>query len=155
MRLACIFASNALGGHSLDWAFMKRLLLLSLALVAVVGCGGNSGSNPVRYEGTYTGTWVNLENGEDQGTSTWTIESDGTVDGQDFDPGRETTFHVQGRIQSNGALTSTSTPTSGEPASLNGTLSFNNANQLTGTLVWSAEGTQSYRYTFTRNANQQ
>lgn len=131
---------------------MKRLLLLSLAAVAVAGCAGSSSSGGTRFPGQYTGTWVNVENAADAGTAAWTIASDGTVTGQDFDPGRETTFNIAGQIDSAGNLVSQSTPVGGTAASLNGRLGYNSTNQLTGILVWTGEGTQSYRYTFTRDS---
>lgn len=132
---------------------MKRLLLLSLAVAALAGCAGSSGSTGTRFPGHYTGTWVNVENASDAGTSSWTIASDGTVTGQDFDPGRDTTFNITGQIDGEGNLVSQSTPVGGEAASLNGRLGYNSSDQLTGILVWGGEGTQSYRYTFTRQSD--
>lgn len=130
---------------------MKRLLLLSLAIAATVGCGGSSSNGTAsRFPGQYTGTWVSLENPADRGTNAWTIAADGTVTGQDFDPGRGTTFDITGRIDRNGNLVSQSTPAGGTPSSLNGRLGYNASNELTGVLVWGVESPLSYRYTFTR-----
>lgn len=129
---------------------MKRLLLLSLAAVAVVGCAGNSGGAASRFPGEYTGTWVSLTDANDAGTAAWTVAADGTVTGQDFDPGRETTFNISGHIDGQGNLVSQSTPEGGEPASLNGRLGYKANDQLTGTLQWGVEPTLAYRYTFTR-----
>ena len=130
---------------------MKRSLLLSLAIVAAVGCGGSSSNGTTsRFPGQYTGTWVSLDNAADAGTAQWTVAADGTVTGQDFDPGRDTTFNIAGRIDANGNLTSQSTPTGGAPSSLNGRLGYNGNNELTGILTWGVEPALSYRYTFTR-----
>ncbi|MGV3618119.1 MAG: hypothetical protein ACO1SV_22565 [Fimbriimonas sp.] len=131
---------------------MKRLLLLSVIGAFAVGCGGSgSNGNVERFAGEYTGTWVNLADAEDAGTNHWTVSADGTITGQDFDPGRDTTFNVVGRINGGGNVTTVSTPSGGgDGASLNGSLSFDNQNRLTGTLVWGTTPPLSYRYTFTR-----
>jgi hypothetical protein len=135
-----------IAGHT---AQVKRLLLLCACVVAG-GCAGNSDSSATsRFPGAYDGTWVNLANPADAGTATWTISSDGTVHGQDFDPGRDTTFQIGGHIDADGNLTSLSTPATGEPASLAGRLTFDPQGRLSGVLEWGVQPPLQYRYTFT------
>jgi len=130
---------------------VKRLWLLSICALAC-GCAGNSSSlNADRFAGTYHGTWVNVDNASDAGTSTWTVNANGTVDGTDTDPGRETTFHVQGHVDALGNLTSTSTPEGEAASSLTGPLSFDGDGKLTGVLVWGVTPPLSYRYVFTKD----
>ena len=96
---------------------------------------------------------MNLADGSDAGTSNWTIDGNGRVEGTDTDPGRSTTFHVVGTIDAAGNLVTTSTPENGDPAaSLNGHMMIDDANQFTGTLVWGVDPAPiSYRYTFTKD----
>ncbi|WP_025226556.1 hypothetical protein [Fimbriimonas ginsengisoli] len=134
---------------------MKRLLLASCcALVCSVlaaGCGGSSAAlSPGRFAGTYNGTWVHTTDLTDAGTSTWTFSPDGAIDGTDTDPGRHTTFHVVGHIDAVGHVTTTSTPTGGDPATLTGTLAFDVQSRLSGILVWGVTPPLNYRYTLTR-----
>ncbi|MGV3618116.1 MAG: hypothetical protein ACO1SV_22550 [Fimbriimonas sp.] len=129
---------------------MKRLLLASLCLFAF-GCGGNSGSNPVSFAGAYSGTWVNTEDATDTGTSTWTIDANGTVQGNDFETGDGVVYDIEGTIDGRGNLTAMTDPTSDEgPVPLTGRLSYDSQNRLTGTLTWAANPPLTYRYTFTR-----
>jgi hypothetical protein len=104
-----------------------------------------------RFAGTYHGTWVNVADSADAGTSIWTVSASGAVDGTDTDPGRDTTFHVVGHLDTFGNLTSTSTPVGDSPSSLDGPLQFNSSGNLTGILVWGVVPPLSYRYTFTHN----
>ncbi len=131
-------------------SLMKRFLYLS-AFALLAGCAGNgNGLSPARFAGTWQGTWVNTADSSDAGTSTWTISPSGVVTGQDFDPGRGTTFDVVGNIDATGRFTSHSTPTGGEPASLNGNLAFNNDRILTGILEWGVAPPLTYTYGFHR-----
>ena len=127
------------------------LLLVSIALF-LTGCGGSSATAPMSpFVGTWNGTWVNVSDATDAGTSTWTIDSNGNVDGQDFDPGRSTTFHVVGAVTPVGVLTSNSTPTGGSPASLNGTFKFSTSAKFAGILAWGVTPVLNYQYTFSQN----
>jgi hypothetical protein len=133
---------------------MKGLtLLFALLLLVVAGCGGDSatGSNP--FAGTYQGTWVNVDDATDAGTSTWTIHSDGRVTGQDIDPNEDITYNLNGTINWRGDLETTSTPTEGDSASLDGRLMFDQNRKLTGVLTWGVQPPLDYRYTFTRVSN--
>ena len=130
---------------------LTRLSLLTAALIVMAGCAGsNSSVTPSAFAGSYTGTWVNTTDATDAGTSLWSVDSEGRVDGQDFDPVRGTTFHVVGRIDAAGHLISNSTPTTGSSATLNGDLAFNAQSKLTGQLVWGVVPPLTYTYTFTR-----
>ncbi len=129
-----------------------RFLCLFLSALILVGCGGASSSLASHpYTGSWTGTWVNISDPADAGTSEWTVDSSGLIDGHDFDPGRTTTFHVVGNITESGALTSNSTPAGGSPATLDGQMRFSSANHISGTLAWGVSPVLSYRYTFIRN----
>jgi hypothetical protein len=129
---------------------VKRLGILAFCLLAV-GCAGSSSSDPgARFAGTWRGIWVNNADANDAGTSEWTISRTGVVTGQDTDPGRATTFNVAGNVDVTGRLTSTSTPSEGAPATLNGPLSFDSEGHLTGDLVWGVQPPLTYRYTFNR-----
>lgn len=116
----------------------------------ILGCGGSTGLSP--YANVYSGTWVNIDDSTDQGTSNWTIDLDGKVNGQDNDPGRETTFDVEGHIDNNGNLVSTSTPVDGSPASLNGPMHLENG-KLVGTLTWGVDPVSHYDYVLTPQFN--
>lgn len=129
---------------------MKRLWLLSVCAVACGCAGSNSSLSAARFAGTYHGTWVNVNDASDAGTSTWTVSSTGAVDGTDTDPGRATTFHVVGQIDAFGNLQSMSTPAGESAASLDGLLQFQSNGDLSGILVWGVAPPLSYRYTFTR-----
>lgn len=131
--------------------YMKKISLAALIVLAAAGCGGNSNSlSTSRFAGTYTGTWVSLDNPADQGTCQWTFSSNGAINGQDVDPGRNTTFTIVGRTDALGNITTTSTPASGEAASLNGTVAFDSTGKLTGILTWGVSPALQYRYTFTK-----
>lgn len=129
---------------------MKRLLLLSFATLAVVGCGG-SGSNPVSrsFAGMYEGTWVNVNDASDTGTSMWIVAADGTITGTDTETGDGVTYAVGGDIDAAGNVDATTTQGE-ESDSLTGRLQFDNQNRLTGNLVWGSVPPLTYRYTFTR-----
>jgi len=129
-----------------------RYLWLLPVLLLVCGCGGSSSSvsSANRFAGTWNGTWVNVNDPKDAGDSLWTVDSTGAVDGQDFDPGRTTIFHVVGSIDGSGMLSSNSTPAGGSPSTLDGPFSVTAGGQFTGILVWGVVPPLSYRYTFTR-----
>jgi len=131
---------------------MRKTWIASALLLAAVGCGGSGNSTALaaRFAGTWSGTWVNTTNAADAGTSTWTIDANGNVDGHDFDAGRSTTFHVVGKIDPLGSFTSVSTPTTGAGASLDGPLSFGANGKLSGTLAWGVTPVLDYVYTFTK-----
>jgi hypothetical protein len=130
---------------------MRKLWLASIVLVAC-GCGGSTGptAQTARFAGTWNGTWINVDNATDAGTSLWTVAADGTVDGHDYDSGRQTVFHVVGSINALGNLTSVSTPTNAGPASLDGPFTFSGNNQFSGILAWGVTPVLNYRYVFTR-----
>jgi len=130
---------------------MPKVWLVLVGLLAC-GCAGQSASvaSIPRFAGTWEGTWTNVADSTDAGTSTWTVNGDGTVDGHDFDAGRSTTFHVVGSISGTGALSSVSTPLTGAAATLNGPLSLSDNNHLSGVLVWGVSPPLSYQYSFTR-----
>lgn len=131
---------------------VKRLLLASLCVFAAVGCGG-SGSNPVlpTLPGTYEGTWVNVNDPTDVGTSTWVIDMDGTISGTDIDGSDDSSYSVAGDVDNAGNVTATTTLTGSEETnSLTGRLQFNAQSKLTGNLVWGSVPPLTYRYTFTR-----
>jgi len=131
-----------------------RPLLALLAIVTLSGCSYDSSANDYKYAGTWTGTWVNVSDASDHGTSTWTIQSSGAVSGTDIDPTLGISYHVAGTITKEGQLTSTATPTPtvGAPASLNGTLALGTGNNsLAGDLVWGVSPPLTYHYTLTRS----
>jgi len=131
---------------------MWRIWLVFVGLL-VCGCGGGSSSlTPMnRFAGTWTGTWTNVNDATDAGTSTWNVGDKGAVDGQDFDPGRATIFHVVGNITESGVLTSTSTPAGGSPSTLDGTFELTAGSHISGVLIWGVVPPLSYQYTFTRS----
>jgi hypothetical protein len=115
-----------------------------------MGCGG-SGSNPTSpaLAGTYEGTWVNVADATDTGTSTWTIAADGTITGTDTDDSDEGVYTVTGDIDDAGNVDAT-TRLGEDSDSLTGRLRFDAQNRLTGNLVWDGVPPATYRYTFTR-----
>lgn len=136
---------------------MKRFLLASLCLFAVVGCGG-SGSNGTaqpQLAGEYEGRWVNIEDPADSGISSWTIGENGSITGTDVDDTEEFFYTVFGETDDAGNVDATTSLVGEEEViSLTGRLQFDSQNRLTGELVWNSVPPLTYRYTFTRsNAN--
>ncbi|GMV88378.1 MAG: hypothetical protein AMXMBFR81_13090 [Chthonomonas sp.] len=104
-----------------------------------------------KFAGYYAGDWVSLTDATDAGPCTWTIGSDGTIEGTDNDPVRGLVFTVRGRIDKDGNVTTMSTPDNGDPAaSLNGRLQFRADGTLSGVLEWGVAPPLSYTYTFAR-----
>jgi hypothetical protein len=131
---------------------LKRFALATAALFVIAGCAGDASVTPSRFQGSYTGTWVNVADATDAGTSTWHVDSTGNVTGQDHDAGDAIIYSLSGQLDNEGNLTSLSTPNNGDPtASLNGPMQINNQGQLTGLLVWGVEPPLTYSYTLTRN----
>jgi hypothetical protein len=135
--------------------YSRRLAIAATALLAIAslpGCAGEAAVGPSPFAGNYTGTWVNVGDPADAGTSAWSFDGAGQLSGQDFDAGRETTFTVRGTIQPDGSFVSTSTPDNGDPAaSLNGTLHRQQNGSLSGLLVWGVDPPLTYTYTLTPN----
>ncbi|HSJ08805.1 MAG TPA: hypothetical protein VK928_02800 [Longimicrobiales bacterium] len=127
---------------------MKLRVGFVLLLLAFTACGSDTDG----FAGTWTGEWVALADATDRGTSQWTVSENGAVSGTDVDPGRGTTFTVVGTLDENGRLTTISTPGDGSgPASLEGTMTLDGDDGMSGVLVWGVEPPLSYRYTFTRD----
>jgi len=106
-----------------------------------------NGSN--EFAGTHHGTWTGLANPTDTGPSTWTIDSHGLVDGTDFDPGRNTDFHVVGVIDSAGNFDSVSTPDNGDAAAaLRGRFASVSGGDFSATLTWVVDPPLDYMYRF-------
>ncbi|MCW5942412.1 MAG: hypothetical protein KIS66_09285 [Fimbriimonadaceae bacterium] len=130
-------------------AFLPLLVVSALCLT---GCAGESGK-AFRFAGVYSGTWVQVGDPTDAGTSNWTVRWDGQVEGTDLDPGRGTTFAVAGKISEGGDLVTVSTPSDGSGAAgLTGRMAFDADGKLTGILTWQVTPPLQYRYTFTRTA---
>lgn len=131
---------------------MRRLLFASLFVFALAGCGG-SGSNGTapRLAGSYEGTWVNVDDAEDAGVSSWTIAENGAITGTDIDVSQEFQYTVFGNVDSAGNVDATTSRIGAdEVIGLAGRLQFDDESRLTGTLVWDSEPPLTYRYTFAR-----
>src|SRR5688572_31919800 len=122
------------------------------AVIVSTGCGDTSGVEDKGYAGEWEGTWVNISDASDQGTSTWIIKNTGAVSGTDVDPALGVTYQVLGTISGQGQVNSTATPNDGSgAASLNGALAVGDGkDSLSGNLTWGVTPPLTYRYTFTR-----
>ena len=129
----------------------KRFLAGLAAIALLSGCGYDGSPEGSRFAGTYTGTWVAVNNAADAGTSVWTISESGAVNGVDTDPTLGITYSVIGLINPQGQLSSTATPSNASGgASLNGVLQFETTNRLAGNLVWGVQQPATYRYVLNR-----
>jgi len=127
---------------------MSKLWFASLLLIAVCGCGGSgSGSSTTvsAFAGTWSGTYTNVADATDTGTSHWTIKANGNIEGTDVDPVAHVTYATVGSIAADGTVTATSTPTGGASVPLSGTLTMT-ATGLGGNLVWAATPPLTYTY---------
>ncbi|MGV3617388.1 MAG: hypothetical protein ACO1SV_18845 [Fimbriimonas sp.] len=134
---------------------MRYLLLLSLCLIALVGCGG-SGSNSdssSRIAGVYDGSWANVDDAEDIGVSSWTVYEDGRITGSDVDVSEEFFYTVFGTIDAEGNVDATTSRVGEEEViALTGRLQRDSQGRLTGNLVWASDPPLTYTYTLTRRA---
>jgi hypothetical protein len=135
---------------------LRTLLLLSLCVLALVGCGGsgsNAGTRP-SLAGSYDGTWVNVDDPEDIGVSSWTIDKDGRITGSDVDVSQEFSYTVFGTVDDQGNVEAVTSLVGGEEViELVGRLQFDSQGHLTGNLEWASEPPFTYTYTLTRGAN--
>jgi hypothetical protein len=135
---------------------LRYLLLLSLCVLALAGCGGsgsNSGTRP-QLAGSYSGTWVNVDDAEDIGVSSWTIGEDGRITGSDIDVSQEFSYTVFGTVDAAGNVDAVTSLIGGEETiELTGRLQFDAQGRLTGDLHWASEPPFTYTYTLTRDAN--
>ena len=128
---------------------MKRIFLASVCLLTV-GCAGSSSTDTratSRFPGHYLGTYVNVADPTDFGTSDWYFENDGMVQARDVDGTDFTVYIGSGRIDAAGNLDATSVPHGGTPVPLTGNLKFNLNNELTGNLLYSDTTAATYTYT--------
>jgi hypothetical protein len=128
----------------------RKCLTALLFGASLIGCSGDNIVVPSRFTGMYDGTWKNIADAQDQGSSVWSVDSSGNISGEDYDPRNNITYHVVGKIDEAGRVTTVSTPDNGQPASsLNGAMTSENG-WFTGQLVWGVEPPLTYNYTFTR-----
>ncbi len=127
------------------------MLLLSTLLltIALVGCGGSGSTETLA--GSYQGSWMNVADATDVGTSTWTISPNGQINGTDVDGPDDSSYTVSGQIDGLGNVNATTSLVGGnETIPLTGRLERDSQGRLTGDLVWASNPPSTYRYTFNR-----
>lgn len=126
-----------------------KAAVVGAAIVACAACSDyDNDASP--FAGSWTGTWVAIDDPEDAGTSRWEISSTGQITGLDFDPA-PINYTVTGTIADDGAVTTVATPNNGQgPSNLNGKLAFEPNRRLSGNLVWGVLPPITYRYSFAR-----
>ena len=130
---ACL-DSHQKGNLSVHWRLMTKSYLPVLALALLLtGCGGG-GSAPVSnaYVGTWSGTWTSIP--ADTGTGTFTVATDGSFTGQVHDNNANTNGTDSGTISNTGEMTVTVSYPGSPSYTLTGQFSFNQSNQLVGTV---------------------
>jgi hypothetical protein len=126
---------------------VKRILLLATSLIisfVVTSCGGNGGSAPSPFQGTFSGNWVST--GTDSGTALVTISPGGHFQGTEDDVTISVTLPVTGSLKNNGTFTGV-VGTAPNETSTSGTFSISQDGQiLSGQLV-----NNGITYTYTLN----
>jgi hypothetical protein len=130
---------------------MKRLVTLSAILsigLALIGCGGsstdsNSGTTTNSpFAGSYTGS-VDPSSGNLISVSSFTIANDGTITGSGVDASGATGT-LSGKITDAGAITVTTTPSTGSPSTVTGAVTLNIAGHLVGTVTNTVDSSTSF-----------
>ena len=116
---------------------LKQLLALGLMTFALSGCGGGGLLNP--FVATYNGTW-SQSSPSDTGTMQIVVFPGGSLSGSLHDNGANVDYTVAGSISDAGAFTAAIQPSGGATSQLNGTLTFDIQNHLSGTLTNSPAG---------------
>ncbi len=122
--------------------FLAVLALLPTALLSA-GCGGGGGggdSNPIagRYLGTFT-TANAPQGGNQQGTVDLRVDQAGRITGTAFNTSINATATISGTINDEGQVQSTYTYPN-LVAVVTGTVGFNNAGHMVGTLPVTVQG---------------
>jgi hypothetical protein len=125
---------------------VKYLLLLTVIVFALAGCGGSSLLNP--FIGTYNGTWTQT-NPSDSGTSTFLILPGGSVSGSLHDTGANVDYTIAGTMSDAGLFHATLTPTAGSTLTINGNMVFNQSNHLVGTVTITGNGSNTLNFDMT------
>lgn len=124
---------------------MKRsLCFLLLVPVFIVGCGGGGGGavavTPSTFAGSWAGTWTSASLGQN-GTSTITVASDGTVAGTVHNNTSNSNGTIAGSIDNSGNVTGSAQYPGQAATSLSGTLTLNGQGHLAGNLIQNVGGT--------------
>lgn len=127
-----------------------RAAVVGAAVVAFAAGCSDYDNDASPFAGSWTGTWVAVNDPTDAGTSRWEISSTGRITGLDFDPA-PITYSVTGTIADDGTVATVATPNNGTaPANLNGKLAFEPNRRLSGDMVWGVLPPITYRYSFAR-----
>ena len=124
---------------------MRNLLIL-VATLGVVGCGGSGAHSTSPFIGTYAGTWV-APSLNDNGTAILTIASDGSLTGTLHDDVSLSDATVSGTLSSSGVTHATVVYAGPATSTLTGTVALGSQGQLSGNLI-QTEGGNSVGVTF-------